>query len=426
MDPNGQPAADMTSPARTGGKRPRTVQKLTNGDRKWICQRKASHPDERMSDMQQAFRVERNPDVELKSGTVSGIIKQTDKWLSINDDQETGTRTRSSKEPELEAALYAWRSEQLARGDKVRDEDLREKARYLAAAMGICTDRSEKGLSFSSGWLDRFKKRNAIQQSRYNRRPRKDEETLQPAGGNGEAGAAPNAINGLALMPGAVGFGANIPALSHIAPVAHDRFNGPHPNGIPEPDHAAAQSHHQQHQPLPDNVPPPSSDLPGAPGGRGIPGPAGVPPAYHVPSPLAHPGPPAPPPASRVSAVAAALPAAPVPPAAMLGGVQVPSPHAPLMPAGPPSTDLVPPAPQALLQQPQPQQGVAQPAAPPAVPPPAGVPPPPLMHGDSAAYAEPASHMCALCPIIPVAACWIMQSAPPCCCMIRMLSCSQL
>lgn len=150
-------------------KKKRTVQKLTNGDRKWICQRKRDHPSEKFSDMVTAFRYERNPEIELKSGTVSGILKQSDKWLGIPDGQESGARTRSSKEPELETALYAWRQEMLRIGEKVRDEDLRRKARELATAMGINTDRSNKGLSFSSGWLDRFKKRNGIKQTSYNR-----------------------------------------------------------------------------------------------------------------------------------------------------------------------------------------------------------------------------------------------------------------
>ena len=154
----------------------RTVQKLTNGDRKWICHRRLAYKEEKFTEMQSAFRSERNSDIELKSGTVSGILKQSDKWLSIQDGQEAGTRTRSSKEPELEAALFAWRSEQIERQEKVRDEDLRDKARELAAAMGINTDRGSKGLSFSSGWLDRFKKRNCIKQTRYNRHGKKDVE----------------------------------------------------------------------------------------------------------------------------------------------------------------------------------------------------------------------------------------------------------
>lgn len=154
----------------------RVVQKLTNGDRKWICQRKLNpaFKEEKFAEMQEAFKRERNPAIELKSGTVSGILKQSDKWLSIGDGQEDGTRTRSSKEPELEAALYAWRAEQLAKDEKVRDEDLRYKAREIAAAMGINTDKG-KGLSFSSGWLDRFKKRNSIKQTRYNRHGKKSD-----------------------------------------------------------------------------------------------------------------------------------------------------------------------------------------------------------------------------------------------------------
>lgn len=152
------------------GERPkRTVQKLTNGDRKWICKRKNEQPSEKFADMISAFRQQRNPEVELKSGTVSGILKQQTKWLAIPDGQENGARTRASKEPDLEVALYAWRAQKVAGGEKVRDEDLRNRARELALSMGINMDKSTKGLSFSSGWLDRFKKRNGIKQTCYNR-----------------------------------------------------------------------------------------------------------------------------------------------------------------------------------------------------------------------------------------------------------------
>ena len=234
----------------------RTVQKLTNGDRKWICHRRMTCRDEKFMDMQAAFREERNKEIELKSGTVSGILKQSDKWLSIQDGQEAGTRTRSSKEPELEAALFAWRCEQIAKQEKVRDEDLRDKARDLAAAMGINTDRCSKGLSFSSGWLDRFKKRNSIKQTRYNRHGKKDAEKqgdLQQAPflqqhssesvADDQAAAAVGSHNGAAAMHSALpylpsqmppGMCANV---SGIPPVAHS-LSMPQaevPAAIPQP-----------------------------------------------------------------------------------------------------------------------------------------------------------------------------------------------
>jgi Tc5 transposase DNA-binding domain len=324
MDANGQhamspgmavPASTPTSPAREPKKR--TVQKLTNGDRKWICLRKMAHPDERIGDMQQAFKNERNPDVDLKSGTVSGIVKQSDKWLSIHDDQETGTRTRSSKEPELEAALFAWRSEQLDRQEKVRDEDLRDKARSLAAAMGINTDRSVSGLSFSSGWLDRFKKRNAIQQSRYNRRPNKQARPAPPPSGqhaeddDARGMSMPNIFSGNAVLP------ADTPSVPHgTVPVAHERYA----NAIPQPDqpplpngqtasggqYAALPSGPPPPVPQPSALPLPLPARPPSPGGQS---------AHHSPTAPYNPPVPLPDDASgRVSAGdLALLQAAPVP-----------------------------------------------------------------------------------------------------------------
>jgi hypothetical protein len=273
----GEPKIDPDTPERPE-KRKRTVQKLTNGDRKWICQRRLTHKDEKFADMQAAFRLERNPDIELKSGTVSGIIKQSDKWLSIADGQEAGTRTRSSKEPELEAALYAWRNEQLAKDEKVRDEDLRDKARELAAAMGINTDRATKGLSFSSGWLDRFKKRNQIKQTRYNRHGKKEDIkaepmhhnpsfphlaaqppfTHDPTAGVMERNATTASIHSSMpfmhqhlqhVMPGSAAFSAAIPAVPHVAsvpqggvPLPQDTFPLPQCVSIPQPPMVPSQS----------------------------------------------------------------------------------------------------------------------------------------------------------------------------------------
>lgn len=228
----------------------RTVQKLTNGDRKWICHRRLNYKDEKFTDMQAAFRDERNADIELKSGTVSGILKQSDKWLSIQDGQEAGTRTRSSKEPELEAALFAWRNEQIAKQEKVRDEDLRDKARELAAAMGINTDRCSKGLSFSSGWLDRFKKRNNIKQTRYNRHGKKDAEKqadmqrptafpqLSPESAGSEHAAAPVVGHNPAAVHGALPYlppqmSSVMPANVPVIPAVAHSLSMPQAEGVP-------------------------------------------------------------------------------------------------------------------------------------------------------------------------------------------------
>lgn len=298
-------------------KEKRVVQKLTNGDRKWICQRKLNpaFKDEKFAEMQEAFKRERNPAIELKSGTVSGILKQSDKWLSIGDGQEDGTRTRSSKEPELEAALYAWRAEQLAKDEKVRDEDLRYKAREIAAAMGINTDKG-KGLSFSSGWLDRFKKRNSIKQTRYNRHGKKSDsdkmsdvhtgEPYQPMTGTpmhpdamaasvaNSATAAVGLHSPMTYLPShlqqpPVHLAGGIPPVAHVASVAQPvsvplpQEPFPHDAAIPQPpsgpgEEANLMSNGGQYPPstlYPQLVPQPPIPTPP---GEGDAGSAGMPP----------------------------------------------------------------------------------------------------------------------------------------------------
>lgn len=222
--------------------------------------------------MQEAFKRERNAAIELKSGTVSGILKQSDKWLSIADGQEDGTRTRSSKEPELEAALYAWRAEQLAKDEKVRDEDLRYKAREIAAAMGINTDKG-KGLSFSSGWLDRFKKRNSIKQTRYNRHGKKsDSEKLIDV----HTGEPYQPMTGTPMLPDALAASVANSATAAVGLHGHMTYLPPHlqqppvhlAGGIPPVAHVASVAQPVS-VPLPQEPFPHDAAIPQPPSGPG-------------------------------------------------------------------------------------------------------------------------------------------------------------
>ena len=145
----------------------RKQNQLSNGDRKWICKRKLLCPRETHSLLAEAFKSQRNPDITLRPSTISTIVKCSTKWLAIPDGKDNDKRSRPCQEPMLEATLLAWHRTRVEAGETINDEQLKVQAKGIANSMGINTDRLSGGLSFSSGWLCNFKKRNGL--VHYNR-----------------------------------------------------------------------------------------------------------------------------------------------------------------------------------------------------------------------------------------------------------------
>jgi hypothetical protein len=100
-----------------------------------------------------------------KANTISDIIKESKKWLSIDENSHLTKkkRIRECRFPEIDAALTIWFMQALPKNIVITGEVLQQKARDFAKAFDI----SDDNFKASEGWLDGFKKRHHIQE--YNR-----------------------------------------------------------------------------------------------------------------------------------------------------------------------------------------------------------------------------------------------------------------
>ncbi|PWN19814.1 hypothetical protein BCV69DRAFT_278069 [Microstroma glucosiphilum] len=127
--------------------------RLTVGDRKLVCLRHLENPTQKQEQLAREFGVERS--------TVSKILKEKEKWLSMPEDsplQPTAARSRPPKWPVLEQQLGDWMFEVESQGSTVTDSTIREKA--LEMAQTLYGDIGNfKG---SQGWIEKFKERAAL------------------------------------------------------------------------------------------------------------------------------------------------------------------------------------------------------------------------------------------------------------------------
>ncbi len=85
---------------------------------------------------------------------------QKDKWKTVQENENSSRvfKHKPVKFPMLDYAMNVWMENVTAGGVILIDLLIKEKAKVFAKAFNIQEDQ----LSFSNGWLDRFKKRNNI------------------------------------------------------------------------------------------------------------------------------------------------------------------------------------------------------------------------------------------------------------------------
>ena len=83
-----------------------------------------------------------------------------DRWIDLNlESQETSVvRHRNVKFPFLEKGITCWVEQMMGRGIILTELLIKEKAQEFAQLLEI----SEEELSFSNGWISRFKMRNHL------------------------------------------------------------------------------------------------------------------------------------------------------------------------------------------------------------------------------------------------------------------------
>lgn len=148
-------ASHSASPVR----RRANKQRLDDARRKEICTYARDRPKARQEDIALRYGVERS--------TISKILKNKDKWLSLDTHSSrksiptkhsSPVCIRPSKFPEIETELLKWVKECQENGTNITDTRIKTKAKECAAEIGL----PEGKFKASSGWIENFKIRNNL------------------------------------------------------------------------------------------------------------------------------------------------------------------------------------------------------------------------------------------------------------------------
>ena len=147
------------------------MNRLSNLDRKELCEFADKHPRMKHDNIGQIFGVERS--------TVSKILKNKQRWLAVNKDNSLGSPTDSSRKPlktakqragrhpELEEVLLVWGRQQTGNDHHVTDDQVREKALEVAESLHIPLS----AFKASAGWFEGFKERGGFQNGKFSLTP---------------------------------------------------------------------------------------------------------------------------------------------------------------------------------------------------------------------------------------------------------------
>jgi hypothetical protein len=140
-------------------KTPKTRSRLSDVQRKEICEYAANNRNVKHHEIAEEFK-KRYPSLQLDRSTVSKILKKSELYMNLPEESVSANRFRHKpvKYPTLELAMSVWVQQITAGGMPLSDQLLREKGAEFARALEI----DEKSLSFSSGWVTKFKKRNQL------------------------------------------------------------------------------------------------------------------------------------------------------------------------------------------------------------------------------------------------------------------------
>src|SRR5262245_22006262 len=138
---------------------PKTCSQLNNLQSKEICEYAEKHPNTKHYEVADIFN-KKYSNLQLKRSTVSKLLKKREVYKSITNEgaAEHCFCHRSVKYPTLELAMSFWVQQMAAGGMSLSDQLLQEKGSEFARALNI----EEDTLSFSSGWVTKFKRRNQL------------------------------------------------------------------------------------------------------------------------------------------------------------------------------------------------------------------------------------------------------------------------
>jgi len=128
---------------------------LTAAQKKEICLKKATNPFVKQKELAVMY--------DVSEGMISDILKEKERWLSIdlNSVQASLKREKKVAFPIIEEALTVWVDNAIRNGIIITDSILSAKALSFAFLL------NEDKFKGSNGWVDNFKKRHNLKQ--YNR-----------------------------------------------------------------------------------------------------------------------------------------------------------------------------------------------------------------------------------------------------------------
>ena len=111
-----------------------------------------------MSNLAIAEKFGKEFNLRIAPQTLSGWLKDSSKYLNIEEPDDFNIRLRIAKYPALEECLALWHSYQVSKNIPVCDEMLIEKAKdYFGPLCDV-----DEAFKYSIGWLNNFKKRHHI------------------------------------------------------------------------------------------------------------------------------------------------------------------------------------------------------------------------------------------------------------------------
>ncbi|CAB4490046.1 unnamed protein product [Rhizophagus irregularis] len=123
---------------------------LSAGQKREICEMKERDPRIQNVELAQKYNVGKS--------TITDILKESKRWLTITESQENVKKFRGLKWPQLEDALGLWVDNALNTKQDIDGNILKMKASYFAEQFSI------EDFHHSEGWLGGFKKWHGLRQ----------------------------------------------------------------------------------------------------------------------------------------------------------------------------------------------------------------------------------------------------------------------
>ncbi len=123
---------------------------LTAAQKRELCEIKEKNSTISNVELAQQYRIGKS--------TVTDILREKERWLSISEGQESVKKFRGLKWPQLEDALSIWVDNALNTRQDIDGNILKTKASYFARQFSI------EDFHYSEGWLGGFKKCHGLRQ----------------------------------------------------------------------------------------------------------------------------------------------------------------------------------------------------------------------------------------------------------------------